>query len=314
MLLEEVSNDTEVLTESSTIARLLPADLPNKNQFLKTVHTYFKIPHDAEFFPSQSLNLANISGIKPTKADVLFVTDLSKKTGKKSHPPGAVMVTFKPVRSYRLTPASQGTFTVTAIDAQGNVGSVDVDTIPELKKIIKSTVGTDYLMYLARKSDVPSREANLQKIAKRKAVRVAAEKQVDLMKKFSPLFLRVMKQAEDELHGLYSILVKNRVYARASEVGKKIASLHEWITELEYGQDWTKGDLSSGSGYFPLQAIKRKILEATNLAAMHFYSDTFESDPISARAMLMKDIAAGKQDRLSAVLKYFKDEFLRFQR
>jgi hypothetical protein len=161
---------------------------------------------------------------------------------------------------------------------------------------IKYFSGTDTGKTKELKGQRKSNKQELEKTA------VASPDQ--LIKKFRPLWVNAMTIARDDVKGMVVGMIKNDAFEKAERKLSTLKRLENALMNLEADKGHTPDFLNS------------TISHALYLAAGHFYPDQtgeirksyhgYSADSDEGMRMLLKDIGAGDQKKLGAVLTFFK--------
>ena len=126
-----------------------------------------------------------------------------------------------------------------------------------------------------------------------------------LVKKFSPLWVKAMTTAQADIKGMVQNMIKNDAYEKAERKIQQLRKLDDGIMSIE-----------SNSTAKP-EFLNAAISQAIHMAASHYYPDEtgnitraygseFTSERGEGVQHLLKDISAGDQKKLGAVLSFFK--------
>jgi hypothetical protein len=143
-----------------------------------------------------------------------------------------------------------------------------------------------------------------RKVAKNELEKSATVSPDQLVKKFRPLWVKAMTAARDDVKGMVMNMIKNDAFDKAE---RKLSTLKKLETGLM--------NLEADKGHMP-DFLHSTISHSLYLAAGHFYPDQtgeirrsysgYSAASDEGMKMLLKDIGAGEQQKLSAVLTFFK--------
>jgi hypothetical protein len=129
--------------------------------------------------------------------------------------------------------------------------------------------------------------------------------QDSLVQKFKPLWVTAMNTAIADIKGMVATQIKNDAFEKAERKISQLRRLDLGVMNLDAGESARPDFLNSA------------ISQAVHLAAHHYYpeetgeirrgySGTYDADRSEGIQHLFKDISAGDQKKLGAVLSFFK--------
>lgn len=125
-----------------------------------------------------------------------------------------------------------------AVKVNENLIELEADRKDELLRAIRSGVGKIKEMYVAKVTD-----AHLDKRTNRALKPAETGGSIAaLVKKFKPILIKAITQADAELSGVVSIAIKSKSYDRATKIVAKLRSLSKLVSNLESGSG-TGGDI-----------------------------------------------------------------------
>lgn len=193
---------------------------------------------------------------------------------------------------------------VTAVYVQVVNDLIEIPTIDRkdaLLRAIRAGVGKIKEMYVARVTD-----AHLAKQTNRALKPAETDGSVSaLVKKFKPILLRAVTQADAELSGVVSIAIKSKSYDRATKIVAKLRSLSKLVSNLESGSG-TGGDIMSDAVRYAVSMTAVREFDITD-ARISGWSERINVD---VQPRYFKEIldraAAGDGKIVSELLYYFK--------
>ena len=169
---------------------------------------------------------------------------------------------------------------------------------------LKGKIGKLQKFYVGKNTRAASDKRSKRADAK-KGAGVGEVTQETLIKKFRPLWVRAINAAIADVKGHISNMIKNDAFSKAQRKLNHLEKLQNGLEGLELG--------SSGDPEFISHAVNISVL----MAASHFYPEQtgaiqkgygnrFSAERSEGTQQLLKDISAGDQKKLGAVLSFFK--------
>jgi len=307
MLCEQI-----ILNEVSSIVPLV-TNVPNHKEFVTLVHKLLHIPHDFKFEKVPKIELGKdtaISGAGGYSGSRTYVL-----VGEKG---AALLIYDNKSREYDLLVPASPSLADYAHEALRHTGNFyefrNMTSGKRALTIIKLSIGNIKQIYAGGGSNKKTQELRSKRLSRKATPRFGSH---TLLKKFSPIFKRMLVSAEQEYKGMLNIMIKNGSYKNISEKIeklKKIKSMINAIDTYETGKEAIRRDSGIQS------SLDRLISNALVLAARYYYpNETSElarshegySSTISKGIdMLLDDIKNGDSAKLSTVLAYFKNGVL----
>ena len=301
-----------VINEVSTTIDAIKK-VPGGPQLGRYMHQQLNIPHDADFRPTTDISLGrsgNYSGgrwyiIAGEKGAAGLQYDNSNREYRLIMPrPADIPVGYD-------FPSSWG-------NDKGNEQFIDITTTSGngAKALMKKVIGKTIELYTkgaeVRRDVLHKQEKRKQSRYKRPMDVISMENaELFLLKKFKPVFLKTLKQAEAEYRGMMNIMLKNASYSKMEEKLRFLQHLDKSITKLETGK------LSDQE---ILDTFGRPMKQALLIAAQHYYPEisggvqrhwgNYQLSDKAGLEKLIDDIKNGDSKKLSGVLTYFKNSVL----
>lgn len=307
-----------VLNESSEIVNILKFHNFDKAAMLgREIHKTFGIPHDSHPGPVPAVQFPKVSRYASYAVDRPYFIIIGKKKveGQKSKKPQykiTAAAIYKAARKnlpYEILgleiPEADNT------DQNIKLANSRADTSSTAMSEIKRLVGQVVAVYKGvRGSSVKDLQQHRQKRQKNITPGLTRDNYSQvLLKKFSPLFLRMLKSVEAEYRGMLNVQIKNRAYAHAEEKIAKLKEIEKAIDTLE--------DFAITPGYSSKILINKMFATALEKAVLAtantFYPEEYTDDNLRIQRLL-NDISQGDVQKMSTLLKFFKAMYLRFPR
>lgn len=322
MLCEQI-----ILNEASSIVPFI-TNVPNHKEFVKLVHTVLDIPHDFKFEKVPKIELGKdttipgAGGMGGSRTYVLVGEKETDRVGRgiAFQLGAAALIYNNNRREYDLlvpaSPSLQGTeYEHEIVSRIGNFYEFrNITSGKRALAILKLSIGNIKQIYAGGGSNKKTQELRSKRISRKATPRFGSH---TLLKKFSPIFKKMLVSAEQEYKGMLNIMIKNGSYKNISEKIeklKKIKSMINAIDTYETGKEAIRRDSGIQS------SLERLITNALVLAARYYYPNEtselvrshegYTSNSSKGIDMILDDIKNGDSAKLSTVLAYFKNGVL----
>lgn len=185
------------------------------------------------------------------------------------------------------------------------------DNLAPAKKFIKDKIGKIKEIYNYNTNlDTEQAKTHRQEIQKRKEAMKIAQRSTQftvhqIAKKFKPLFMKSLRNAENEIKGMLITMVRNGHYEEAYRKADKLKSMGSLIDSLELGYD--------NLDHRQKEWFTGRVTTALQLTAQYLYPDLtggFIYDGVRNAAgvqEVLNTLNKGNTNTLAIILRFFKN-------
>ena len=291
-----------VIAESST-AMDLAKKLPGADKLIPYMHQSLGLPHDQWYDEHKKLSWSEIKNKNRWGTGTKNWVIVKGEKGV-----GAITATD----SYHAI----------AVDADGDIASKVDERGGNVLDWLKGYIGRLQTFYVGKDQGEVKKKRDKRKAQKP----LPTEKFVDvetflylLMKKFKPLWIRALEQAQADIKGFMNAQLKSNAYEKANKKLSRLQLLDTALRAIDDGQDPTeKKDRYSD----PFEIMRNALHNAILMTAHHYYPDDTGGFRDRARgygrssihslanptavSKLFDDIRDGETKKLGTLLGFFK--------
>lgn len=191
-----------------------------------------------------------------------------------------------------------------AVKVNENLIELEADRKDELLRAIRGGVGKIKEMHIAKVSD-----AHLDKRTNRALKPAETGGSIAaLVKKFKPILIKAITQADAELSGVVSIAIKSKSYDRATKIVAKLRSLSKLVSNLESGTG-TGGDIMTDAVRYAVSMTAVREFDITD-ARIGGWSERISVEVSASNFKQILDRAAAGDGKIIAELLYYFKRYM----
>ena len=292
-----------IVREATTLSTILPGN-PAANKLIANLHRSRQLPHDQQYRPTDNISWSAINDTSQGAWVIIQfasgVGAIKAQTNKNGYEAVAVPSESLEVAAAEFT---KGGDVINFFKQQG------------LGKIQQLFVGQDTGARAGKE------EKRLRhKISQEKAATTDPDR---LLMKFRPLWAKAIAAAMADVKGMAVTMIQNDAIRKAETKLNRLSELQSILDAIESGEMVDVNDSASGRYYRNTkpQYLKNLVNNSIILTAAHYYPEEtgditrlglggLASSKSDGKSQVLKDIAAGDQKKLSAVLAFFKRQLI----
>ncbi len=268
------------IDEASTSMNLIAGN-PGGKEVIQKLHKDMALAHDIGY---QSVGKISWSDLKGMYQGAWVIIQGAKGTGA-----------IKATQNGYEAVASSGGETRSINDGRGG----------NILDFLKGEIGKLNKFYVGKNTRTVRDKKSKRADQKKGAGATGEVTQETLIKKFRPLWIRAITAAVADVKGHIANMIKNDAFGKAQRKLNHLEKLQNGLEGLEAGNEDTPEFIGTAVSSAVLMASSHFYPETTGSITKSYggrYSSQFSEGP----QQLLKDIAAGDQKKLGAVLGFFK--------
>ena len=291
-----------ILQEATTLSTILPNN-PAANKLIANLHRGRQLPHDQQYQPTDNISW---SAINDTSWGAWVIIQFANGVG------AIKALTNK--NGYEAVAVPSESLEVAAAEFTKGGDVINFFKQHGLGKIQQLFVGAD----TGSRADKAERRLR-NKLSREKATTTDSDR---LLMKFRPLWVKAITAAMADIKGMAVTMIQNDAIRKAETKLNRLSELQSILDAIESGE-MADGNDSASSRYHrntKLEYLKKLVNNSIILTAAHYYPEEtgdvtrsyggLGTSRYGGNSQVLKDIAAGDQKKLSAVLAFFKRQLI----
>lgn len=288
-----------IVQEATTLSTILPNN-PAANKLIANLHRGRQLAHDQQYQPTDNISW---SAINDTSRGAWVIIQFASGVG--------AIKAFDKKNGYEAVAVPSESLEVAADEFTKGGDVINFFKQQGLGKIQQLFVGRDTG---ARAAKDERRMKN--KLSQEKAATTDSDR---LLMKFRPLWVKAITAAMADIKGMAVTMIQNDAIRKAEAKLNRLSELQSILDAIESGE--MAGALGGArSRNNTSEHLKKLINNSIILTAAHYYPEEtgditrnygwLASSKSDGKSQVLKDIAAGDQKKLSAVLAFFKRQLI----
>lgn len=288
-----------ILQEATTLSTILPNN-PAANKLIANLHRGRELPHDQQYQPTDTISW---SAINDTRRGAWVIIQFASGVG--------AIRAFANKNGYEAVAVPSESLEVAADEFTKGGDVINFFKQQGLGKIQQLFVGQDTG---ARAEKAGKRMS--QKRSQEKATTTDSDR---LVMKFRPLWVKAITAAMADVKGMAVTMIQNDAIHKAETKLNRLSELQSILDAIESGE--MAVELIGGRARnTKSEYLKKLVNNSIILTAAHYYPEEtgditrnyggLGTSRYGGSSQVLRDIAAGDQKKLSAVLAFFKRQLI----
>lgn len=287
-----------ILQEATTLSTILPGN-PAANKLIANLHRGRQLAHDQQYQPTDNISW---SAINDTSRGAWVIIQFASGVG--------AIKALNNKNGYEAVAVPSESLEVAAAEFTKGGDVINFFKQQGLGKIQQLFVGRDTGSRAAK-----DERRMKNKLSQEKAATMDSDR---LLMKFQPLWVKAITAAMADIKGMAVTMIQNDAIRKAEAKLNRLSDLQRILDAIESGE--MAGALASGGRNTRSEYLKKLVNNSIILTAAHYYPEEtgditrnyggLGTSRYGGSSQVLKDIAAGDQKKLSAVLAFFKRQLI----